>query len=345
MKKTDVIIINGRFHTQRTTGAQRYAGELIKELDKLVRKGEVLMAVPPELEFLPEYQNIEVVKVGNLHNRMWEHISFPRYVRKQQGVALSLCNVAPLPNPGIVCIHDVMTKAMPGTVTWKFRLWYDILHNNSTRRAKKIITVSEFSKKEIMKYFGVSSERIIVIPNAWQHLNKVLFDEEALKKYGLEKGKYFFAMSTLNPNKNFRWIAEVAKRNHNSIFAVAGGINKAVFANGVGFTCPPNMKLLGYVSDEEAKTLMRDCKSFIYTSFYEGFGIPPMEALSSGAPCVIISDIEPHHEVYGDDAVYVNPFNYEVNLEDLVKPCSKGVLERFSWAKSAKLLKSMLETI
>lgn len=86
-----------------------------------------------------------------------------------------------------------------------------------------------------------------MIPNAWQHYERIAYDENALNKYGLEEGNYYFSMCSLEPNKNFKWIAEEAKENSDAIFAVAGSINKKVFADGLGFDCPENMKLLGYV--------------------------------------------------------------------------------------------------
>ena len=107
------IIINGRFLLHRTTGVERYAREIIAELDKAIPAGSITIAVPPEIENVPVYQNIKVIKTGKFKNRLWEHISFPWYVHKQKGISLNLCNVAPLPSPGIVCIHDVKIKATP----------------------------------------------------------------------------------------------------------------------------------------------------------------------------------------------------------------------------------------
>lgn len=266
------------------------------------------MAVPPEVGDIPTYKNIKVVKIGKLHNRLWEHFSFPWYVHKNKGVSLNLCNVAPLPAPGIVCIHDVKVKATPQYFSKKFLLWYDLLLGNATKRARKIITVSEFSKSEIVKYFKVNPDKITVIPNAWQHYEKIEYDEDALNEYGLGKNNYYFSMCSLEPNKNFRWIAEEAKRNPNCVFAVAGSINKKVFADGMGFECPDNMKLLGYVSDEEAKTMMRDCKAFLFPTFYEGFGIPPLEAMSAGTKNIYVSDTAVMHEIFGDSVHYIKAY-------------------------------------
>lgn len=338
------IIINGRFLTQRITGVQRYAREICAELDKLVSPDELIMAVPSETTDIPKYKNIKVVKVGRFHNRLWEHISFPLYVLSQKATSLNLCNVAPLISPGIVCIHDIKIKATPQFFSTKFLLWYRLLFFNATRRAKKIITVSNFSKSEIIKYYGVDENKIIVAPNGWQHFARINYDEDTLAKYGLEKDSYYFAMSSLEPNKNFKWIAEQAVKNTNDLYVVAGSINEKVFSEGLGFKCPDNMKLIGYVSDEEAKTLMRDCKAFLFPSIYEGFGIPPLEALSAGCNRVIVSDTDVMHEIFGDCVEYIDD---EVNLGIMKRYSIKytKVLERFSWNRSALLLMTHLKTI
>ncbi len=330
MKK---IIINGRFLTQKITGVQRYAREIVAELDKIIAKDEIEMAIPPETVNVPVYENIKVVRVGSFHNRMWEQLSFPWYVINKGGLSLNLCNVAPLLSPGIVCIHDVKIKATPQFFSKKFLLWYSLLFWNATKRAKKIITVSEFSKSEIIKYYGINPEKVIVVPNGWQHFKRISYDENALSKYCLKNEDYYFAMSSLEPNKNFGWIAEKAKNNPKDNFVIAGSINEKVFADGLGFKCPTNMKLIGYVTDQEAKTLMRDCKAFLFPSIYEGFGIPPLEAISAGAKRVIVSDIPVMHEIFGDSVEYID---FEDDKESSCKVNSnENVLSKFSWSFSA----------
>lgn len=328
------IIINGRFLTQRITGVQRYAREICRELDMLLKPNEVVMAVPPETIDIPEYENIRVVKVGKFHNRLWEQISFPLYVMRHGAVSLNLCNVSPLLSPGIVCIHDMKIKATPQFFSTKFLLWYKLLFFNATKRAKKIITVSNFSKSEIIKYYGVDEHRIIVAPNGWQHFARIEYDENALSKFGLEKDMYYFAMSSLEPNKNFKWIAEQAVKNRSELYVVAGSINEKVFSEGLGFECPENMKLIGYISDGEAKTLMRDCKAFLFPSFYEGFGIPPLEAMSSGAKRIVVSDIPVMHELFADSVDFIDGSS---------KKTSVDILNDYSWNKSALLISNTVK--
>lgn len=334
------VIVNGRFLLHRITGVERYAREILLELDKIIEPGELEMAVPPETTDIPEYKNIKVVRVGKLHNRLWEHLSFPYYVRKQHAVSLNLCNVAPLSDPGIVVIHDMKVKAHPEYFSKKFRLWYELLFKNETKRAKKIITVSDFSKHEIIKYYNVSEDRIMVIPDAWQHYERISYDENTLTKYGLTKDQYYFAMGSMEPNKNFKWISETAKKMPQQVFAIAGSMNKKIFADGMGFECPDNMKLLGYVSDEEAKTLMRDCEAFLFPSIYEGFGIPPLEAMSAGCRRIVVSDTEVMHEIFGESVEYINADELKYReTEDVVS----NILDRYSWKSSAEILLKLIQ--
>ncbi|MFQ9927675.1 MAG: glycosyltransferase family 4 protein [Anaerobutyricum soehngenii] len=347
MTRKDKVIINGRFLAKRVTGVERYGLEILLELDKISMPNEFLLAVPPEVEDIPKLKNIKVIKVGKLHNRAWEHISFAIYTIRNNMIPLNFCNVAPLLKPGIVVIHDVKFKARPEFFSKKFIAWYNLLFTNAIKRAKRIITVSEFSKSEIQKYFNISEKKIYIVPSAWTHFKNTKFDELALEKYHLEKKKFFFSMSSLEPNKNFHWVAEVAKKNPKENFAIAGSINETVFADGLGFSCPSNMHLLGYISDAEAKTLMKECKAFLFPTFYEGFGLPPMEAISAGCEEVIISDTRVMHDIYGKDAIYIDPNNYNIDLSNIDKKYNhkEELLKKYTWEKSARRLLDVLRTI
>lgn len=352
MRKYKKIIINGRFLVHRTTGVERFAREITERLDRLVKPGKVVLAIPPEVadRDVPKYENIKTMKTGKLHNIAWEHISLPLFALREGGIALNLCNTAPLLSPGIAAIHDVKVLARPQDFSKKFELWYRLLFRNEAERCSCILTVSQFSKREISKYLGVPLKRIVVIPNSSEHYEKIAFDEGALEKYGLRAGGYYFSMSSLEPNKNFRWIAEAARQNPDKVFAAAGSLNGDVFQNGLGFSCPPNMKLLGYVSDEEAKELSRNCAAFLFPTFYEGFGIPPLEAISAGAARIVVSDSEVMHEVYGDCANYIDPHQYEIDLsapDPFPVTCTgerrDALLHRFTWRRSARKLYALLQ--
>lgn len=108
------------------------------------------------------------------------------------------------------------------------------------------------------------------------------------------------------------------------------------------------MKLLGFVSDEEAKTLMRDCSAFLFPTFYEGFGIPPLEAISAGAKQVVVSDTDVMHEIFGDGVVYVDPNDCNIALSDFPEISETqvyGLLAKYSWKKSAETLLELLKNM
>lgn len=333
--------------TQRVTGVQRYAREIIKRIDLLSEPGEFEIAVPFDIKELPEYKNIKITKVGHMKQMLWEQISFPLYAWRNKKTPINLCNVAPLVSPGIVCIFDVKIKQFPQFFSRKFLLWYNLQFKNSTKRAKLILTDSESAKKDILNYYpDLNEAKIVVIPCAWQHFLSIGYDANALQKYNLESNGYYFAMSSLEPNKNVKWIAEAAKQMPEELFAIAGSLNEKIFSEGLGFECPQNIKFLGYVSDEEAKTLMKECKAFLFPSFCEGFGIPPLEALSADAKRIIVSDIPVMHEIFENNAVYVNPNQYDGDLEakmEAISWNSERILKKYSWDNSAEKLYSLLK--
>ncbi|MCD7809663.1 MAG: hypothetical protein LUH02_09985, partial [Erysipelotrichaceae bacterium] len=118
-------IINGRFLTKQITGVQRYAYEIILELDKIMEDNFVELVVPSNCENIPKFEHIGVNKIGKLKGNLWEQISFPLYVSRKKAIPINLCNTAPLINPGIVCIHDVKIKAKPEYFSKKFLIWYN----------------------------------------------------------------------------------------------------------------------------------------------------------------------------------------------------------------------------
>lgn len=340
------IIINGKFMSQTVTGVQRYAREILLKLDRLVTKDDrIEIAVNADAQDVPKYKNITVKKIGRFTGNIWEQISLPLYVIANRGVCVNLCNMMPILTPHVAVIHDVSVKANPGFYSWKFRMWYDLVFRLCIHRIRRIITVSEFSRSEISKYYKVSESNIVIIPSAWQHYLRIEFDESALEKYGLRKQEYFFAISSMSPNKNFKWIAAAAKNNPESIFAVAGGINSKIFGKDFQFDKPDNLKLLGYVSDEEAKTLMKECKAFIFPPFYEGFGLPPLEAMSVGAK-VLVSDISCLREIYGASVNYIDPYDEHTGSIDSNIDMDAGsrneILDKYDFNKSAKLLLAQL---
>ena len=208
---------------------------------------------------------------------------------------------------------------------------------------KKKLLQSVNSKKEIERHYPKSKGKIIVIPDAWQHVLRLSENKDWHLKYPfLEDKNFFFSLATLSDNKNGRWIIEVAKKNPNYTFAIAGKFYEKTYK-----TLSSNVHLLGYVTDEDACSLIKHCRAFIFPLLYEGFGLPPLEALALGAK-VISSNITSLPEVLGESVHYINPNDTDINLESLIENSvnnSKEILSRYSWKKSASDLYKIIKNI
>lgn len=338
--KYNTIVINGKFLSQKVTGVQRYAREILNEMDRICDGKNIVLLAERSAVDIPEFKNIRVIKYGRLTGNPWEQISLPLYVLKHKALCVNLCNMAPILTPHITVIHDVSFRVNRNFFSGAFALWYNFVFSLAIRKIRQIVTVSEFSRKEICRAYKKDFSNITVTYNGWQHFDRISFDENALSKYGLEKNRFYFAMSSMAPNKNFRWIAENARQNPDTIYAVSGSVNKKVFGDIFDFDIPSNLKFLGYVSDNEAKTLMRDCRAFLFPTFYEGFGIPPLEALCVGAEAVV-SDASCMREIFGEYVHYIDPNNPGINLNALLKrrcPPPDALFKKYSWKTSAEKL-------
>lgn len=304
MKK---IYINGRFLTQNITGVQRYAIEIVKILDEYLNDNKLNdeykfeIVCPKSIKQNLNLRNIEIKKIGNLKGHLWEQIELPLYVKNK--FLFNFCNCAPLVKKNqIVTIHDVAVYDVPYAYSRFFRVWYKFMYRVLTFRLNKIFTVSEFSKKRLHKYFNIPLGQIEVTYNGIDHMKNIKFDEKIFSKFGIEKNNYVLAVSSLNPSKNFKLILETAKVSPEINFVIAGSSNSIVFKK-QGLEITSNVKFIGYVNDEELVVLYKYANCFVYPSIYEGFGIPPLEAMYFNCP-VILSNIEVFKEIYMDNVLY-----------------------------------------
>lgn len=347
------ILINGRFLTQKITGVQRFAIEIIKELDKLVSNENYELLIPQDCNMELNLKNIHAKKSdSNFKGIFWDMFSFSLYAKKNAALSVNLCNGINLHRKSIVCIHDVTYKANPSFYSGKDKLkmyWNRLCYWFNTKFAYYVITVSNFSKKEIIKYYNIKQEKILVIYNAWQHVNTINTEKiDFQKRYPfLSKGGYFFSMSTLAKNKNFKWVIHAAKNNPEYIFVIAGGGKLKETANTFGLPNLPNVHFLGYVNDEEAKSLIKNCKAFVFPSLYEGFGLPPLEAMAVGCKSVIVSNIEIMHEIFEDSVEYIDPLKLDYKIQDFTDYAKKPqrILDKYSWEKSAIALYNLIRTL
>lgn len=337
------IIINGKFLSQKITGVQRVAREILVSLDQICNKGEIVLVCPCNSSEVPVLRNIELVYLGRTKGIFWEQITYPVYVAKQKGVTLNLCNVLPFLLKGYVVLHDVKVRAHPEFFSFFFRLWYRLILNHISSCSDIIFTNSFFSASEIVKYYPeIRPERIIPIPLGWQHIMRVPSDNGTLQRYGLKSKEFIFSVFSMDPNKNVKWILESAAINTGELFVIAGGNNDKVFQKTANRNVPDNVRFIGYVSEQELKCLYKECKAFVFPSFYEGFGLPPLEALSAGASHLIVSDTEVMHELFGSSVIFINPNYYSYDISQMLEKDRNGrkdaVLSKYSWIAAAKLI-------
>ena len=344
------IYINGRFLTQRITGVQRYALEITRTLDSLIsddknlQKHEYIVIAPKKVLYSIKLKNIQVVQKGVLKGHLWEQLELPIY--SQDGFLMNFCNCAPLLKRNqTVTIHDAAVSAMPHTFSLAFRTWYKLMFMWLGRSLKHIFTVSEFSKKELHKYYSITLSKISVTYNGINHIKRLKADEGIIARESLKDKKYVLAVSSMSPSKNFPLVLDVARLMSDVEFIIAGGSNAKVFKS-AGLDVPQNARLIGYVSDEELMALYRHASVFVYPSLYEGFGIPPLEAMMCGCP-VVVSDIEVFHEVYGDSVEYCDCYNvtkWKQVIENVLTDKKKYYMDicqctkLYTWNNTAKLV-------
>lgn len=341
--------IAGVFVGRTLTGVTRYSWEIIDQLDQIINGKDIAIdfVVPVGVEVNHKYKNIKIVHHGKNTKFLWLNVSFLNYIKKEHSIGIHLGVNVPWLRPDIVCIYDVNSIANPQFFS-KYHYFKTKMEKKiAVRRGKKVFTISEFSATEIEKYIGGKASDFPIIPCAWQHMDRIKVEGDSRSRFGVEKGSYFFSMSSVAPTKNFKWVIEAAKQNKNQLFIIAGGTDPKTFGISSLEEEVPNVKYVGRVSDEDAKLLMRDCKAFLFPSYYEGFGIPPMEAFACGAPGVVVSDIPVMHEVCGTSVHYVDPFKYNnINMKKIMDEkvtSSDLVLEKYSWEKSAMELLKVLE--
>ena len=342
------FVINGRFMEDRMHGLVRYSRELTSELDKLLDDTlRVVLLIPPTAKNIPTYKKIVVKRIGKTGGIRWEQTSLRKYLKShKEYVCINFCNVAPMfVQPGITAILDIMYKVNPSHYTSLrnriSRFWHMLQYSYITKHEKTILTISEFCKGEIEKHYPLSKGKVEVVPCAWQHVLSYKENNDWQEKYPhLKRGEFYFSLATLSKNKNGKWIIEVAKKNPHSIFAIAGKHYETEYE-----VIPENVYMLGYITDEDACSLMKNCRAFIFPSLYEGFGLPPLEALALGAD-VIASNTTSLPEVLGRSVHYIDPNDYNVSLDKLLTETIDSpneALSRFSWKKSSERLLGIIK--
>ncbi len=363
--KTHHIWINGRFLGRKVTGVERVASEILAALSitYLNKQGlhqgpnfnlQFHWAVPKDYGgLLPIYgADWPAHVIGTLDGHAWEQWSLARH--RPQDWLINLCNTAPLlRSKQVIFFHDAQVFALPDNFTWRFRLWYKCLLNIAGRRARVLLTNSVFSQQQLAKYTGINAEKFRVIHLGVDHMLR-LTPSLPTKVKQLEPNKpWVLAVSSASPNKNFAGALKAATAAGVHL-VIAGQTHSKVFTQ---ITIDRSkVTEVGYISDEELAGLYANASCLLYPSFYEGFGLPPLEAMLMGCP-VVVSQTSSMPEVCGTWARYCEPGNsdsIQQALEEVlaanpearqsIKMAGKEHASQFTWQRSAQALWDQLIT-
>jgi glycosyltransferase involved in cell wall biosynthesis len=314
------IGINGRFLVAKRTGVQRAAYNLIKTLFEIDRENEYILFTGEEQAKEWNYPNVKLVtsrlKVGeNLRNHLWEQFVLPRLARKHEvDILHSPANMAPLFYRGasIVHIHDLCFVVNPQWYSYLFHTAYNVAIPRLAKRASRVITNSNNSRNDLLQFYQVDASKVRLI---YWAVDQTFGSEPVSDRRIDEEGDYILYVGSLEPRKNIATLIEAYEQlrtdnpdlktkliligGESPLFA-AVRLQIKQFHNDVVFK--------GFVSDDELKQYYRNALVVAYPSLYEGFGLPPLEAMASGAP-VVTSNTSSLPEVVGDAALMVSPYD------------------------------------
>jgi glycosyltransferase involved in cell wall biosynthesis len=348
------IYINGKFFGQRITGTQRYARELLNQFDRILSTGDhqkiaFEILVPKSACSVPSYKNLRVKTVGVMNGTKWEQLELPQYCRGD--VLFTLSGTAPLLHSrNVVTIHDAAAIAAPVGYSLPYRIWHANVCRRMGRKAEHIFTNSHFSKSEIVKWYGATSEKISVTYLGSDHFSCLQTDALALKRFAISEG-YVLAVSSHNPNKNFHRVVEATRLLSGTQLVIAGAHDNRVYRE--EGKLPDGVRVLGYVSDPALKALYENASCFVFASLYEGFGLPPLEAMSCGCP-VVVSHAAALPEIFRGAAFFCDPYDSKDIAAAVQRAAAsraeasdslKTFAQKFTWEKCARETLAVLQRL
>ncbi len=337
----ETIYINGKYLSQTTTGVQRYAKEVVWqfEIDNFFREYEFVVVCPENASIPEGFNHIKYVKIKR-KGYFFEQISLPRFLKKNKAkYLLNLCNLAPLRFAGATVVHDLNIVDNKKYYGFLYRNIVKFITKRNIKKYRPVFTVSEFSKKRITEYFKIDSNRVVVTKcGIFQRMDI----EDYSDKFAFVKEPFYLTVGSFNKTKNLNYVLETAKRNKDKTFVITGGKGKVY--QEVNLDEQENVIFTGYLTDKELFYLYNTCYAFILPSFYEGFGIPPLEAILYGCKRIILSNIEVFKEIYGDIVEYCDPYDVKTiqpileNPKQITEEEAQKVLNKYSWNKTARII-------
>lgn len=345
------------------SGVDWYTHHVIREMMALLAPGEELFLFSNrDTGFegaAAERDQVTVIRSGFRYQEPWRQFILPVMLKKY---GIDVCfftnfvSALAAPCPTVLTIHDLSFRLFPRTHSLRNVMWARSLAPLSTRRSVHLIADSNNTKMDLIRVMGIESGKIDVIPlGASPEFTpkQQPGDEDVLSFYGINK-PYVLFVGTLEPRKNVNLLimgfAEVAKSWPDVNLVLAGRrgwMAQAIFDELERRDLLGRVHITGYVREGHLPALYRKAKALVYPSLYEGFGLPPLEAMASGTP-VVVSRSSSLPEVVGDAGLYVDALSADevaaaiesiLGDEELAADLSRRGLARarqFSWTKAAE---------
>ncbi|MFD2520282.1 glycosyltransferase family 4 protein [Emticicia soli] len=357
------VLINLSMVDKKPTGVGNVALNFINELQKYPEKDNILVLSPVTIEnnTIPQKKISQLVrndkypKIAGLARFLWNQIFFTLYGLKYDLCYCPTTHGSLFLSNQVITIHDVISLNFPKNHKLQ-SLYFKYIVKIFVQRAKYIITISEFTKKEIVRFYGCSEDKIKVIHNSYdkQAFRKIDLSNQDFflhnKLKALNKDRFLLVVGAAYSHKNIETILKAfskSKTRTSTALVIVGGVNNYLVS--LQEICKDlriteDVLFLHYVSQDELVQLYNKADLFVYLSLYEGFGIPLLEAMACECP-ILTSDIAVFHEVCKDEVMYIDPLASDEVAKVLDKQHSRkkySANERFSWAKSAEVLNSVL---
>ncbi|HMT22145.1 MAG TPA: glycosyltransferase family 1 protein, partial [Promineifilum sp.] len=302
------LLFNGRFLSRRPTGVDRFAFETLRALAVKDADSRPIQVVVPVTASIPDGRTIQgasLVRHGRLGGHAWEQIELAWH--DEEKTLISLCNTGPIARTNqVAVIHDAAIFDTPDNYSTQFRVWYRFLFAGLEKRCRKIATVSRFSADRLAHHLGTASSRFTVLPESGEHILRQPPDNKILERLGVGDRPFVLTVGSTSRNKNMRAVVDAMPliRSLSATLVVTGGFDSRVFAS--GGSIDQRAVVTGYLEDSELRSLYEHAACFVFPSLYEGYGLPPLEAMSCGCP-VLSSNRASMPEVCGSAALFFDP--------------------------------------
>jgi len=357
------LALNGKWLGQELTGTQRYAREVTRHLLPLLSDRPILRV--PARAVVPAWlEEGAEVRRSRVSGTVFEQVALPWAARHD--LLLSLGGAAPLlARRQVATMHDATPFRLPETYSRAFRTWYRLMYRVVAHRASLVITVSEFSRRDLSDVLGVDPDRLVVVPNGVDHVDRPGDDATAVLPAGAPDGSFVLMVGPPAVHKNIAPVAAALARQGVVVVVVGGGSHRVFGTSpggGASAALAPSdpsggrVQHLGRVTDTELAALYHQAAALVFPSLYEGFGLPVVEAQRLGC-LVVAADRTSLPEVAGDGALLVDPTSPDDvarQVVDLLADPARAArlrdagwenARRFSWDASAVRLAAALSRL